>query len=291
MTLRLAPAPATADYLERAAATVVSGSRRTDQGDTPCPPGTAPAEGWDEPLHCGVDLGTATIVLAVVDAAGDPVYCDAAPSAAVRDGVVVDFHGAAELVGRLKERAEAVLGRTLDEAATAYPPGVGANESRACQFVLERAGLECTELIDEVSAANALLGVREGVVVDVGGGSTGVGIIRGGLLIDVGDLPGGGHHLNLILAGALGIGIEEAERLKREEDGYLHVLRPGLERVATNIERLSRGAKDLPVHLVGGALMIRGAGEVIAHYLERPVVEYPHALLITPFGIARSSFS
>ena len=234
MTLRLAPAPAMADYLERAAAST-----------------TLPADGWDEPLHCGVDLGTATIVLAVVDAAGDPVYCDAAPSAAVRDGVVVDFHGAAELVGRLKERAEAVLGRTLEEAATAYPPGVGANESRACQFVLERAGLDCTELIDEVSAANALLGVREGVVVDVGGGSTGVGIIRGGMLIDVGDLPGGGHHLNLILAGALGIGIEEAERLKREDGGsYLHVLRAGLERVATNIERLSRGAKDLPVHLV-----------------------------------------
>jgi ethanolamine utilization protein EutJ len=120
------------------------------------------------------------------------------------------------------------------------------------------------------------------------------------MLIDVGDLPGGGHHLNLILAGALGIGIEEAERLKREDGGtrgnggahhsrYLHILRPGLERVAANIERLSRGAKDLPVHLVGGALMIRGAGDVIAQYLDRPVVEYPHALLITPFGIARSN--
>ena len=279
MTLRLAPAPAMADFLDRAAASVVVGSAES------------PSAGWSEPLHVGVDLGTATIVLAIVDEERMPVYCDAVPSVAVRDGVVVDFHGAAESVAHLKERAEAILGRTLDHAATAYPPGVGANESRACQFVLERAGLDCSELIDEVSAANTLLGVREGVVVDVGGGSTGVGIIRGGLLIDVGDLPGGGHHLNLILAGALGIGIEEAERLKREDSGgsYLHILRPGLERVAANIERLSRGAKDLPVHLVGGALMIRGAGDVIAQYLERPVVEYPHALLITPFGIARSN--
>ena len=277
MTLRLAPAPAMADFLLRAAAS----------SEAP-----TPADDWSEPLHCGVDLGTATIVLAVVDNDGEPVYCDAIPGAAVRDGVVVDFHGAAELVARLKERAEAVLGRTLEKAATAYPPGVGVNESRACQFVLERAGLDCTELIDEVSAANALLAVREGVVVDVGGGSTGVGIIRGGMLIDVGDLPGGGHHLNLILAGALGIGIEDADRLKREQGGsYLHVLRPGLERVAANIERLSRGARDLPVHLVGGALMIGGAGEVIAQYLERPVVEYPHALLITPFGIARSELT
>ena len=103
--------------------------------------GGPPPPGRAEPLHCGVDLGTATIVLAVVDAAGEPVYCDSVPSAVVRDGVVVDFHGAAELVARLKERAEAVLGRPLEEAATAYPPGVGASESRACQFVLERAGL------------------------------------------------------------------------------------------------------------------------------------------------------
>lgn len=286
MTLRLAPAPAMADFLDRAAASAA--------------PAATPAGTWAEPLHCGVDLGTATIVLAVVDDAGEPVYCDSLASSAVRDGVVVDFHGAAESVARLRERAQAALGRPLDRAATAYPPGVGATESRACEFVLERAGIECSELIDEVSAANTLLGVREGVVVDVGGGSTGVGIIRGGLLIDVGDLPGGGHHLNLILAGALGIPVEDAERLKREEgrapgageapqSDYLHVLRPGLERVAANIDRLSRGAKDLPVHLVGGALMIRGAGEVIANYLKRPVVEYPHALLITPFGIARSS--
>ncbi|HYT38702.1 MAG TPA: ethanolamine utilization protein EutJ, partial [Acidimicrobiia bacterium] len=119
MTLRLAPAPAMSDFLERAAAS--SGS---------------PAGGdWSEPLHCGIDLGTATIVLAVVDDEGEPVYWDAVASSTVRDGVVVDFHGAAESVAHLKERAEAVLGRTLERAATAYPPGVGANESRACQFV------------------------------------------------------------------------------------------------------------------------------------------------------------
>ena len=137
MTLRLAPAPAMADYLERAAASF-----------------EFPSLGGSGPLRCGVDLGTATIVLAIVDEGQEPVYCDAVPSQAVRDGVVVDFHGAAESVARLKERA-----------ATAYPPGVGANESRACQFVLERAGLDCSELIDEVSAANTLLGAVPSAIV------------------------------------------------------------------------------------------------------------------------------
>ncbi|MFC7659161.1 hypothetical protein ACFQV8_26170 [Pseudonocardia benzenivorans] len=52
---------------------------------------------------------------------------------------------------------------------------------------------------------------------------------------------------------------------------------------------LTAGHEDLPLHLAGGALMIPGAGDVLAGYLERTVVTYPHALLITPVGIARSA--
>lgn len=33
--------------------------------------------------------------------------------------------------------------------------------------------------------------------------------------------------------------------------------------------------------------MLPGADRVLESYLERPVVTYPHALLITPLGIAR----
>ena len=72
MTLRLAPAPAMADFLERAALSVVSG------------PVESPSLDGSGPLRCGVDLGTATIVLAIVDEALEPVYCDAVPSQAVR---------------------------------------------------------------------------------------------------------------------------------------------------------------------------------------------------------------
>ena len=271
-SLRLLPASAATQFLERAAG-------RYQEA----------ASEWVGPLRVGVDLGTATIVFAVIDAAGEPIYVDSIPSQVVRDGVVVDFHGAVQVVLELKGRAEAALGQPFDEAGTAYPPGVGPNESRACQFVLERAGLDCVSLLDEVSAANRLLEIADGVLVDVGGGSTGVGIIRNGELARVSDLPGGGHHLDLILAGALQLPLAEAESLKRERGGhYLHVLQPGLERVANSIQRLSVGEENLPVHLVGGALMIGGAGDVVARYLERPVVEYPHALYITPFGIARS---
>jgi ethanolamine utilization protein EutJ len=239
------------------------------------------------PLRVGVDLGTATIVLTVVDAANRPVYYDQIRGGAVRDGVVVDFRAAADAVSQLRTGAEAALGVELSAAATAYPPGVGLGESRACRYVLEAAGLDCRLLLDEVSAAQAVLEVSDGAIVDVGGGSTGVGVYADGRLTGLGDLPGGGHHLNLILAGALGVDVEQAERLKRADGArYLPHLVPGIERVAHNIDRLLPHRPAGPLHLVGGALMVPGTGAIISRYLDHPVVEYDNALLATPFGIA-----
>ncbi len=253
-----------------------------------------PATEWTGPLRCGIDLGTATVVLTVVDADDRPVHLDAVRESAVRDGVVVDFHAAVQAVRGLRVRAQEALQVDLDAAAAAFPPGVSLADARACRFVLENAGLECRELVDEVGAAQALLRIEDGVIADVGGGSTGVGCYRGGELISLGDLPGGGHHLNLILAGALGLGVEEAEARKRRDGaGAAAHLKPGIERIAHNIGRLmpadpAARARLGPVHLVGGALMVPGAARVVQSYLGHAVVEHPHALLVTPFGIALS---
>jgi ethanolamine utilization protein EutJ len=249
----------------------------------------SPAEDFTGELRVGIDLGTATIVIAVVDSLDRPVYLDFRRESAVKDGVVVDFHAAAAATAALKEAAEAALGVELPEAATAFPPGVPEADARACRFVLERGGFNCVALVDEVTAAQALLRIRDGAIADVGGGSTGVGVYRDGELVELGDLPGGGHHLNLILAGAHKIEIEAAEELKRTSTkDLLPVLRPGIERVAHNIDRLMAVRPAGPVHLVGGALMVPGAGDVVSNYMGHEVAEYPHALLITPFGIALS---
>ncbi|MCW2866629.1 MAG: ethanolamine utilization protein EutJ family protein [Marmoricola sp.] len=241
-----------------------------------------------EPFQVGVDLGTATCVIVVLDAAGKPLWLDTHPSGALADGVVVDFAAAVASIRGLKDRAEAALGRELVSAATAFPPCVGRAESRACGFVLEGAGFADVTLCDEVSAARMTLGIADGVIVDVGGGSTGVGVFREGELVALDDRPGGGHHLDLIVAGALRTELAVAEKIKRERpEECAAVLRPGFERIAESIRALSAGSEDLEVHLAGGALMFPGADRVISAYLERPVTSYAHADLITPIGIAR----
>lgn len=240
-------------------------------------------------LSIGIDLGTATCVLVAVDSTGQPVWIDSRSAAAIRDGVVVDFMGARAAVSDLKEAAERELGIELTRAGTAFPPGVPSSDTAACRFVLEGAGFDSVELIDEVSAAHKTLDIADGILVDVGGGSTGVGIFRDGVLVEVDDRPGGGHHLNLILAGALGIDTVEAEALKLADSAaYAGILKPGIQRIASSIAVMSTSAPDLDIFLAGGAVMVYGAPDVISAELGRPVHAYPHSLFITPVGIARS---
>jgi ethanolamine utilization protein EutJ len=241
----------------------------------------------------GLDLGTASCVLVVLDrddgGRDHPVWVGSAGSGALHDGVVVDFARAVSTVRDLRSRAQDALGIELTSAATAYPPCIPVADARACTYVCEAAGFDEVALVDEVSAAQRTLGIVDGVVVDVGGGSTGVGVFHAGSLVRLDDRPGGGHHLDLVLAGALHIDVEEAERVKRERPAEaLPILTPGLHRIAESIRTMTPDHPELPLHLAGGALMIPRAGEVLAQYLQRTVVTHPHALLITPLGIALS---
>ena len=241
------------------------------------------------PLVFGIDLGTATIVVTAIDQRGVPVYWDSLPCEAVRDGVIVNFGDAVTAVKRLKAAATKALGIEISSAATAFPPGVPSAEARACHYVLENAEITCRALVDEVSAAQALLGVHDGAIVDVGGGSTGVGIVSDGRIVALDDEPGGGHHLDLILAGALGIPIEEAERRKRlGSEDFSMILLPGIERIASSILRQIAGRSANSLHLVGGAVRVANAAAIVSRFTQIPTTAYPHSELVTPFGIAMS---
>lgn len=73
--------------------------------------------------YTGVDLGTACVVVAVLDenfkpAAGAYRYADV-----VRDGMVVDYIGAIRIVREMKEELEEKLGCELLYAAAPFLPG------------------------------------------------------------------------------------------------------------------------------------------------------------------------
>ena len=65
-------------------------------------------------LKAGLDLGTAYIVIVVLDENDDPVACEKEGASVLRDGVVVDYQGALAVVRRLKGELERRLGTELD---------------------------------------------------------------------------------------------------------------------------------------------------------------------------------
>ncbi len=248
-------------------------------------PAVAPAR-----LKVGVDLGTAYTVLVVLDEHDVPLAAAYERADVVRDGVVVDFVGAVDVVRRLKTDVEGRLGLALQAAHGAYPPGVAHSEVRAVQHVIEAADLDCTGLVDEPTAANAVLGLRDGAVVDVGGGSTGIAVVSGGRVVHTADEPTGGTHLSLVVAGALGIPFEEAERLKTdpaEQPRLLPLVRPVMEKVAAILARHTRGHAVPTVCLVGGSVAFPGFAEVVEEASGLTTVVPVSPLFVTPLGIAR----
>jgi ethanolamine utilization protein EutJ len=243
-------------------------------------------------LRVGVDLGTAYLVLVALDEAGLPLAGEWQFAEVVRDGLVVDFVGATDRLRGMKSRLERRLGRELTLAGSAYPPGVPQVEVAATSHVLEAAGFECSGLIDEPSAANLVLHLREGALVDVGGGTTGIAIVREGQVVYTADEPTGGVHFTLVVAGSLGLSFEEAEALKitpSEQARLLPLLRPVMEKVGAIILRHVRRRRVKELTLVGGTASFRGMAQVIQEYTGLPTHVPERPLFVTPLGIALHS--
>lgn len=243
-------------------------------------------------LKVGVDPGTANIALIALDEQNNPVAGVSHPSRAVKDGVVVDFLAASRVLIGLKDILEQRLGRTLHEAATAIPPGISAGNTKVIVNMVEAAGFAVTQIVDEPVAAALAMNIRDGAVVDVGGGTTGISILRGGEVCFSADEPTGGNHMTLVLSGALNIPIAEAEEMKKSpehEDQVFALVRPVAEKMAClTAGWLARYPAD-DVYLVGGASSFRQFAEVFRKATGKRVIQAPEPLLVTPLGIAMHS--
>lgn len=243
----------------------------------------------DTKIRVGVDLGTAFSVVMVTDAAGTPLAGATTFADVVRDGIVWDFAGAQRVIRDLKRQVEGATGRSLSSAAVTIPPAVGKSDHRAHRYVVEGAGMDCTAVIDETTAANAVLGIRDGAVVDVGGGTTGVAILRDGEVIANIDEPTGGTHLSLVIAGALKIPFGEAEKRKvktRGQEELLPLVQPTLEKISTIVRAAVTGHDVDVIHLVGGTAAFVGIAEIMAEITGIRTEVAPQPMLVTPLGVA-----
>lgn len=240
-------------------------------------------------MHIGVDLGTAYVVLLVLDENFHPLVGEYQFAQVARDGLVVDYIGAVDLLRDMKKRLEDRLGVEISHAATGFPPGVPRAEIRATGNVVEAAGFKCTSMVDEPSAANHLLQIQNGAVIDVGGGTTGIAIVKDGKVVYSADEPTGGTHFSLVIAGALNISFEEAEVLKKtpsEQARLFPLIRPVMEKVASITARHIKGKDVHSLTLVGGTACFPGMGDVIQEYVGIPTITPTRPLFITPIGIA-----
>lgn len=242
-------------------------------------------------LQVGLDLGTCYIVLIVLDASGRPLACRLEAATAVRDGLVVDYADAVETTRRLKRNIEMATGLSLDHCAVAVPPGTGARDCATHRHVAESADMEVVCVVDEPVAANRVLQISDGAVVDIGGGTTGIAVFRDGRLVHAGDEATGGTHLTLVLSGGYRLPFEAAEDMKRDPERQREVLpavRPVIEKMATITADHIKEYDVKDVYLVGGTCCLKGIERVMEEVLGLPVHKPNNPLLVTPIGIALS---
>lgn len=239
-------------------------------------------------LKVGLDLGTAYIVIVVLDEENNPVACEKQAAGVLKDGVVVDYLGALSIVRDLKAKLEARLGCELVSCAIAMPAGTESSV-RTHQYIAEGAGFEVSNILDEPTAANAIYQIQDGVVVDIGGGTTGLAIFKDGKVVQIEDEATGGTHVSLVISGNYHVTFEEAEKIKQNYGRHkeiLPVVKPVIEKMGVIISKYVNKEEVDTIYLCGGTCCLTGMEAIIEKKVGIKTVKAENPFLVTPAGIA-----
>ena len=243
-------------------------------------------------LYAGVDLGTYKAIMIVVDETGKPRAARMRRAEVVRSGLIVDYAGARNIVREMVEEMRKASPLPIESGATSYPPQTEYANINATRYILEGLGLEVLNVLDEPTAANQVLKLENGAIVDVGGGTTGIAVIKNGRVVFTDDEATGGVHPSLVVAGNYKISYEEAEALKtdrRRSREILPVVIPVIEKMASIVDACLQKFEDLTeVCLVGGTCELEGFEEVVKKTLRLKTFRPRFPRFITPLGIALS---
>jgi ethanolamine utilization protein EutJ len=243
-------------------------------------------------LYAGVDLGTYKAITIIIDETGRPRAARMRRAEVVRSGLIVDYAGAQSIVREMIEEMRKASPLPIEKGATSYPPQTEYANVNATRYLLEGVGLEVLQVLDEPTAANQVLQLENGAIVDVGGGTTGIAVIQGGNIVFTDDEATGGVHLSLVLAGNYKISYEEAEAAKidrQKSHEILPIVRPVIDRMASIVDACLQNFDNLTkVCLVGGTCELEGFEGIVQKTLSLRVFRPQYPRFITPLGIALS---
>lgn len=234
----------------------------------------------------GVDLGTSDVVIMVIDSEGIPVAAFLEWADVVRDGIVFDFWNAVRIVKYLISKAERKCGISIKYISTSYPPGTDPYTSIN---VIKSAGFDIENVVDEPSSFATLLNLFDGAVVDIGGGTTGISVVKNGKIIYTADEPTGGKHVSLTIAGNQKITLEEADIIKRSEKAadLKAIVFPVFEKMTDIVSKHLIGHDVEKIFLTGGTCCFPGIKEIfMREFPDKEIILPYNPLYSTPFSIA-----
>jgi len=251
---------------------------------------------WDfsgaKQFYAGIDLGTYKTIAIIIDQAGTPRAARMRRTEVARSGLIIDYVGALNTVRELMEEIRKVCPLPIDKGATSFPPQTEYANLKTTTHILEGVGLEVLNVLDEPTAANQVLKIENGAIVDVGGGTTGIAVIQHGNVVYTNDEATGGVHLSLVLAGNHKISYEEAENIKTDKkrnQEVLAIVKPVIEKIASIAEFYLKKFDNLKkVCLVGGTCELEGFADIVAENITLETFQPKIPQFVTPFGIALS---
>ena len=165
-------------------------------------------------LRCGWGWiwGTCDVVSMVVDRDGQPVaVCTRLGRCGPRRHRLQVSSALSPLFVAISTHLEQQFGRRFSHYGDFISSGT---DPRISINVLESAGLEVSHVLDEPTAVADLLQLDNAGVVDIGGGTTGIAIVKKGKVTYSADEATGGHHISLTLAGNRRISLEEGRAVQ-----------------------------------------------------------------------------
>jgi len=243
-------------------------------------------------LYAGVDLGTYKAIAIVVDEIGMPRAASMRKTEVARSGLIIDYVGALNTARELMQEIRNACPKPIEKGATSYPPQTEYANRKTTTHILEGVGLEVLNVLDEPTAANQVLEIKNGAIVDVGGGTTGIAVIKNGEVVYSNDEATGGVHLSLVLAGNYKISYEEAEQIKTDKKRsreVLTIVQPVIEKITSIAASYLNNFDGLEkVCLVGGTCELEGFADIFAEHIGIEAFRPSIPQFITPFGIALS---